>query len=379
MGEMRGRSVVLLVLSLGLVSAPAATAIGEQVPPSLVFVRDGNVFRTTLDGYETFGLTISASVERSPAVSPDRTRIAFARGRDELWLMNVDGTGARKVLGARPSGVRNASTGSPSWSPRGETIFVPRASRTTGVCSSIFQVGANGRGLRRVTQGVVRGSHESDPAASPNGRLIALSADECGRASRGELEVVTALGRPTKNLAKLGTTPGAQVAPAWSPDGERLAFEVRDARRAKERPLRGQPGRVEPAAVDATGRSEREAPTGRPTARRSPSRPRAGSTSSAPTAPASRGSRARRRATRALPGCRARSLTPRGSRRRRARRCEARAAGGEGSPRRRVAPLRPRARGKATRARPQQDRLRSRAGLPDRRESCAGSLGRRRR
>ena len=228
MGEMRGRSVVLLVLSLGLVSAPAATAIGEQVPSSLVFVRDGNVFRTTLDGYETFGLTISASVERSPAVSPDRTRIAFASGRDELWLMNVDGTGARKVLGARPSGVRNASTGSPSWSPRSETIFVPRASRTTGVCSSIFQVGANGRGLRRVTQGVVRGSHESDPAASPNGRLIALSADECGRASRGELEVVTAVGRPTKNLTKLGTTPGAQVAPAWSPDGERLAFEVRD-------------------------------------------------------------------------------------------------------------------------------------------------------
>jgi Tol biopolymer transport system component len=118
MWGMRVRGTLLLVLGLVLPWAPAAGAVGEQVPPSLVFERGGDLYRMTIDGSETVRLTATKAEERSPAVSPERLRIAYARG-DELWVMNLNGGERKRLLAARPRSVRYAATDSPSWAPSG--------------------------------------------------------------------------------------------------------------------------------------------------------------------------------------------------------------------------------------------------------------------
>jgi len=224
--KVRTNLTALIVLTLGLVSAQGATAIEEQVPDSLVFARNGDLFRATIDGSETVQLTTTKARESNPAVSPDRRLIAYTRAKDELWFMNTDGSDQRRLLARRPSSVRYASTGSPSWSPGGRMIYVERWSQPSKICSSIFRIGVNGRGLKRVTRKEpLEETSESDPAVSPDGRRIAISASAyCDPGWAGHLAVIDTTGRPTSDLRKGRSLSGADIQPSWSPDGRRIAF-----------------------------------------------------------------------------------------------------------------------------------------------------------
>lgn len=226
---MRTRVAALVVVSLGLVSAQGATASSQQVLDSLVFERKGDLFRMTRDGSETVRLTATVAPEHEPAVSPDRLQIAFVRGNDELWVMNTQGSDQRRLLARRPRSVLYASTGSPSWSPGGRTLFVDRVRQTPDeICGSIFRVGALRGGLKRVTSGVVKGWLDTNPSVSPDGRRIVLSSGDCQPGFGPGIAVVDAAGRPTRDLRKLGATPGIQLDPAWAPDGRRIVFVVED-------------------------------------------------------------------------------------------------------------------------------------------------------
>jgi TolB protein len=197
----------------------------------LVFERDGDLYRMTIDGAETVRLTATRAVEADPAVSPNGLGIAFTRGtnrgRDELWLSDAQGRGQRKILPARPASVRYASTGNPAWSPDGRWIYFDRAAQGPNeICGWIYRIGADGRGLVRLTRSI---GIDSDPAPSPDNRRLAYVAGECNPGiDCCYLVVVDARGKPTADLKRLPATPGAQLAPSWSPDGARLAFQVSD-------------------------------------------------------------------------------------------------------------------------------------------------------
>jgi Tol biopolymer transport system component len=84
-------------------------------------------------------------VSGSAAFSPDGLRIAFHIGH-ELWVANADGTGRRR-LGSFASGVD-----APAWLPGGNKI---RFTLETGgkAPSSIWEIDADGTGLRRILPG----------------------------------------------------------------------------------------------------------------------------------------------------------------------------------------------------------------------------------
>jgi TolB protein len=175
----------------------------------------------TIDGSETVQLTSTRTRERAPAASPDSLTIAYGRARDELWLMDSAGMNQRRLVTRRRS-VREPSTTSPSWSPGGRLIFFGRWNTPTGRCGTVFRVGVDGRGLRPVTR-----EHwsESDPAVSPDGRRIAVSASGyCDPGWSGRLAVVDTRGRATSDLRRFESPPGFDVQPSWSPDGRRIAF-----------------------------------------------------------------------------------------------------------------------------------------------------------
>ena len=197
----------------------------------LVFARGGDLYRMAVDGSETARLTATKMVEADPAVSADGFQVAFTRGTkngaDEVWVGDMRGQNQRRIVAARPTRVKAATTAGPAWSPDDRWIYFARAaSGPNDVCGWIYRVGADGRGLRRMTKGVVL---DTDPAPSPDGSRIAFVTGDCEPAPCGcFLSVVDTRGRPTMDLRRLPPSEEGEFGPAWSPDSSQVAFELRD-------------------------------------------------------------------------------------------------------------------------------------------------------
>jgi Tol biopolymer transport system component len=189
------------------------------------------------DGRYAFAPAIRAyDCAREPAWSPDGRLIAYGSGgargcRGGLWVMNADGTGARRVAvnGRNPDWSPDSSklayddgegavvvsdaTGAnaqtvlrgadPAWSPDGTRLAFARQ-------QTIFVAGPDESGERMVTTGAVA------PDWSPDGtKLVFARTDK----SQPGLGIVNVDGTAARSL-----TSGDDRQPAWSPDGRTIAF-----------------------------------------------------------------------------------------------------------------------------------------------------------
>jgi Tol biopolymer transport system component len=160
--------------------------------------------------------------------------IAFLRGSPayrsaapyqlELDVIDVDGSGVRRLARGPWSRDDQGFNAVPDWSPDGrKVVFAKRversatACRPTGRCNDeIYVIDADGTGLRRLTRNAVP---DGRPVWSPDGRRIAFLRWRDGPA--WDIYVMNADGSGQR---KLTSAPGRQAEPAWSPDGEKIAF-----------------------------------------------------------------------------------------------------------------------------------------------------------
>jgi Tol biopolymer transport system component len=199
---------------------------GGSSGPAFVIQRGHHLEAISFDGSRVVRLRFGRSGD--PAVSRDGKWLAFTAqrtGRAGIWISHPDGTKVRFV-------VNDGSE--PTWAPGTQTIYFVRFFyESADQCGSIYRIGSDGHGLRRVT----RAPHFHDhlqPAVSPDGRSIAFSDWRgcSGGDSSPRLRVVNPAGRRTTDLAKLahnGYKPAdpEHGAPAWSPGGNTLAFITR--------------------------------------------------------------------------------------------------------------------------------------------------------
>jgi len=154
-------------------------------------------------------------------LSPDGSRVAFARTDGGISTMRIDGSDRRVVT----RGYDHA----PTWGADGKTLYLVRG---VGCGNAIIRVAASGGPVHGVTN-PVSGHANEDPAVSPDMSRIAFTDwDQCGEGGTASprLRVVAARGRTTTDLARLrrnGHYPDPEhCCPTWSPNGTRLAYRL---------------------------------------------------------------------------------------------------------------------------------------------------------
>jgi Tol biopolymer transport system component len=146
---------------------------------------------------------------RSPAVSPDGTRVVYSfpdGGRQNLVSVDMQAGNPRKLTDGQ--GVDNW----PHWSPDGKRIVF---GSTRDGDYEIHDMRSDGSDVRRLTRSP---RQDVRPRFAPDGRRIAFVSHRDGNA---ELYVMQADG---SGVVRLTEHPERDDYPAWLPDGRSLVF-----------------------------------------------------------------------------------------------------------------------------------------------------------
>lgn len=203
---------------VGLLAAAAAASPAGAASPdaaSLIAFTGYTDSRTDVhavapDGSRLRRITDDPDDDFFPVWSPDGSRVAFvsrrgphsgylglaAENRDEIWVMNADGTAQTRVTD------RVGMDALPAWSPDGQTIAFVRG------FGEIRLVNADGTCERTVATG----AFPSLSSWSPDGRELAFVS------AGGAVSVIGVEGGTPREVA-------SGLRPAWSPDGRRILFE----------------------------------------------------------------------------------------------------------------------------------------------------------
>lgn len=232
---MTGSDIVRTLL-VGAVLGPfgvvpaAAASVSDPFAGRIAFAsvrtdpqgREFDLFSMNPDGTGVRRLTTNPQTDRQPDWSPGGTAVAYSIDKPdspanfEVARMTAQGTGHRRLTTTETG---QAST-QPAWLPDGRGILFRRSGPTSRI-ASIWQMGPLGErpALRFNTP-----SPALYPSFAPDARRVLYAAilSPVGDTDRGIFSMAVDGG----GQATLFDVPGAyDSAPAWSPDGGRIAFE----------------------------------------------------------------------------------------------------------------------------------------------------------
>lgn len=198
----------------------------------IVFDLLGDLYIVPMTGGEARRLTDGPAWDCQPRFSPDGKQIAFIsdrNGSDNLWLINVDGSGLKKV-----SDETDDQLGSPAWAPDGNYIVVRKYGPYPGATDYLRWTSLwifhkdGGKGIE-----LVKGKGETEISSgavfSPDGKLVYFSSHSGTykyNVDIGRFQVYT-YNRDTGELEKITSEYGGGLRPIVSPDGRWLVYASR--------------------------------------------------------------------------------------------------------------------------------------------------------
>jgi TolB protein len=182
------------------------------------------------DNWEIFTLSLAAAgaqplrlnagtVSRDPSPSPDGTRYVFAvsqitpmgESQHDLYIVNRNGMNMRWFT--RTAGVEDE----PTWSPDGAKILYRGAVDDSR--SDLWVINVEGTGATNLTANLpATMTAIRNPAWSPDGARIAFVAAQSGQ------HKIWTMNADGSNVAPLTTDAGFDLTPTWSPTGDQIAF-----------------------------------------------------------------------------------------------------------------------------------------------------------
>jgi len=211
------------------------TWISLDVAPDgqrIVFDLLGDLYSIPMSGGKATRLTSGMAWDAMPRWSPDGRTVAFISDRDggdNVWVVNADGTGLRKIT----KEVDNTLS-SPVWSPDGNYLVVRRfgpypsqENYLTNVPLWMYHVNG-GNGVQLFPSAAARRTTNSGAAFSPDGRVLYFGSHAGGYAgdNLGTYQVV-AFDRQAGTERTLTAGAGSGFRPVASPDGKWLVYATR--------------------------------------------------------------------------------------------------------------------------------------------------------
>jgi Tol biopolymer transport system component/imidazolonepropionase-like amidohydrolase len=201
---------------------------------TILFDLVGDLYVVPMGGGEARRITSGIAWDCMPRFSPDGRQVAFISdrsGSDNLWVMNLDGTGLRQVTKET-----DFALSSPEWTPDGDYIVTRKFGAYPGPVDylrsvplwifhkdggsgiELFPAGAGGDGLTTNT----------GAAFSPDGRYAYFSSHTGGYAGEevNRYQVVR-FDRNTGDRQNVTSAYGGGLRPVVSPDGRWLVFATR--------------------------------------------------------------------------------------------------------------------------------------------------------
>lgn len=174
-----------------------------------------DLYMKQIDGTTVTQLTSDPAQDTMPAISPDGSEVCFASNRSGNWDLYI-----KPVDGGQPVQLTSSPAQElhPSWSPDGERIVFCSLGERSGQWEMVVIDVDNPARRQFIGYGLF-------PEFSPDGKRIAFQRARY-RGTRWfsvwTVDYVDGQGvRPTQIAASANA---ALIAPAWSPDGKRLAF-----------------------------------------------------------------------------------------------------------------------------------------------------------
>ncbi|CAN5387377.1 hypothetical protein BH10ACI2_BH10ACI2_12080 [soil metagenome] len=157
---------------------------------------------------------LTHSIVYDPSPSPDGKKLVYnivILGREQLFIMNVDGTGSVQVTSD------DADHEDPAWSPDGKKIAFTYIKDKV---ETISIINIDGTGMDSLTPANVRAIH---PNWFPDGSKLAYCTDDDLEPPRKNDSDVMVIDMANRRLTRL-ITGGVNTYPVFSPDGKQLAF-----------------------------------------------------------------------------------------------------------------------------------------------------------